>query len=141
MDENKRRNSNNYDIAGLIGEAFTKVARLEITMSGFKCTGIYLFDRNIFSYVDYLDCDITNIPLEKISDQQDLTSTMETPQAPNVPEKIDEEILDVQPSTSFIANIHKNILKLSPLLKESELKQGQEDLKKVKFSLHLPINY
>jgi len=51
-----------YDIAGLVGEAFTKVARLDIAVSGFKCTGIYPFDKNIFSDIDYLPCDVTNIP-------------------------------------------------------------------------------
>lgn len=35
-----------YDIAGFVREAFTKVNRLEIAVSGFKCTGIYPLDRN-----------------------------------------------------------------------------------------------
>jgi len=37
------------DIASLIGEAFIKVAQLEMAVSDFKYTGIYPFDRNIFS--------------------------------------------------------------------------------------------
>lgn len=58
-----------YDIAGLVGEAFTKVARLDIAVSGFKCTGIYPFDKNIFSDIDYLLCDVTNIPLAETRSQ------------------------------------------------------------------------
>jgi hypothetical protein len=53
-----------YDIAGLVNEAFTKVARLDIAISGFKCTGISPFDRHIFSDFDYLAADMTNIPIE-----------------------------------------------------------------------------
>lgn len=54
-----------YDIAGLVNEAFIKVARLDIAASGFKCTGIYPFDRNVFSDLDYLAADMTNIPQEE----------------------------------------------------------------------------
>ncbi|KAL3270183.1 hypothetical protein HHI36_009240 [Cryptolaemus montrouzieri] len=53
-----------YDIAGPVNEAFTEVARLEIAVSGFKCTGIQPFDRDIFSDLDYLPADMINIPLE-----------------------------------------------------------------------------
>ncbi|KPJ16902.1 hypothetical protein RR48_13758 [Papilio machaon] len=54
-----------YDIAGLVKEAFIKVARLDIAVSGFKCTGIHPFDRHLFSDLDYLAADMTNIPLEQ----------------------------------------------------------------------------
>lgn len=43
-----------YDIAGLVKKAFIKVARLDIAVSGFKCTGINPFDRHLFSDRDYL---------------------------------------------------------------------------------------
>jgi len=33
-----------YDVAGLINTAFTKVARLKIAQNGFRCTGIQTFD-------------------------------------------------------------------------------------------------
>jgi len=37
-----------YDVAGLLNIAFTKVARLEIAQNGFRCTGIQPFDCEIF---------------------------------------------------------------------------------------------
>lgn len=52
-----------YDIAGLVNEAFTKVARLDIAISGFKCkVSAHLI--HIFSDLDYLAADMTNIPIE-----------------------------------------------------------------------------
>lgn len=54
-----------YDIAGLTSEAYAKVARTDIAISGFKCTGISPFDPHKFSAVDYLPSDVTNMPLEK----------------------------------------------------------------------------
>ncbi|KAJ8962215.1 hypothetical protein NQ318_018187 [Aromia moschata] len=63
-----------YDIAGLVNGAYTKVARLEIAVSGFKCTGICPFNKNIFSDLDYLPADMTNIPLEKPGSSQSTSS-------------------------------------------------------------------
>ena len=53
-----------YDISGLVQSGFTKVARLEIAQSGFKCTGIFPLGRNIFCDLDYLPSIITDIPIE-----------------------------------------------------------------------------
>lgn len=95
-----------YDIAGLVGEAFTKVARLDIAVSGFKCTRIYPFDKNIFSDIDYLPCDITNIPSTQTSSQQDRNNKTdmitEFNVSKNVPSEVSrtQETLHVQPSTS-----------------------------------------
>ena len=52
-----------YDISGLVSSAFTKDAQLEIAQSGFKCTGIFPLDRNIFCDL-YLPSMITDIPME-----------------------------------------------------------------------------
>lgn len=132
-----------YDIAGLVREAFIKVARMNIAVSGFKCTGIYLFDKNIFSDIDYLPCDVTNIPLAETRDQQDRNNRMKTVPKSNVPKDVPCEMtletLDVQPSTSSATDISQNILKLSPLpnaaKKRSESRKKKSE--KVKFSLHL----
>ncbi|CAH2226675.1 jg9747 [Pararge aegeria aegeria] len=67
-----------YDIAGLVNEAITKVARLDVAVFGFKCTGIYPFDRQIFSDLDYLAADMTNIPQEQIETPSNALSTGET---------------------------------------------------------------
>ncbi|CAB3221193.1 unnamed protein product [Arctia plantaginis] len=54
-----------HDIAGLVNKAFTKVVRLDIAVSGFKCTGIHPFDRHLFSDLDYLPSNMTKILLEE----------------------------------------------------------------------------
>lgn len=41
------------DISGLVNVAFSRVCRMELAQSGFKCTGIHPFDRTIFSDLDF----------------------------------------------------------------------------------------
>lgn len=65
-----------YDIAGLVKEAFTKVAQLDIAISGFKFTGIYPFDRHVFSDLDYLAADMTNIPQEQTETSSNALETV-----------------------------------------------------------------
>ncbi|XP_036146776.1 uncharacterized protein LOC118646934 [Monomorium pharaonis] len=100
-----------YDIAGLVGEAFTKVARLDIAVSGFKCTGIYPFDKNIFSDIDYLPSDMTNVPLEEIRTQ---TAPVASKVLDAVPVRDTQMTKEIHPSTSSVPDISKNLLKLSP---------------------------
>lgn len=77
-----------YDIAGLVAEAFKKVARLEIAEAGFRCTGIHPFDKNIFTDLDYLPSYITNIPLDNSEAANEAEST-------NVVSASNETIQDV----------------------------------------------
>ena len=62
-----------YDVAGLVNTAFTKVARLEIAQNGFRCTGIQPFNCEIFSDLDILGSALTDIPL--IENQADQSTT------------------------------------------------------------------
>jgi len=62
-----------YDVAGLVNTAFTKVATLKIAQKGFHCTGIQSFDREIFSDLDFLGSALTDIPL--IENQADQSTT------------------------------------------------------------------
>lgn len=47
-----------YQVAQLIGEAYTRAAVLANAMNGFKKTGIWPVDRNVFSDVDYAPSDV-----------------------------------------------------------------------------------
>ena len=49
-----------YQIAELAGTALTKAATPENVISGFRVSGVWPFDRDIFSNVDYLPSDITD---------------------------------------------------------------------------------
>ncbi|KAJ4429127.1 hypothetical protein ANN_26128 [Periplaneta americana] len=87
------------DIAGLVNSALTSVCRMELAQLAFACTGIYPFNRNVFSDLDFmhpclnlheilfqphhpshlgafnLDRRIyTNHPLQNSQDQQGLTT-------------------------------------------------------------------
>lgn len=50
-----------YEIAGLVASAFNRVSRIDIVINGFRCTGIHPFNRNIFTDLDYLGSDMTNV--------------------------------------------------------------------------------
>ncbi|XP_052752615.1 uncharacterized protein LOC128201064 [Galleria mellonella] len=64
MRQNPGARITDYDIAALVNSAFVKAARLEIAQNGFKCTGIYPFNREIFSDLDFLPSLMTNIEQE-----------------------------------------------------------------------------
>lgn len=53
-----------YNIAELLGEAFEKAMTPINIKSGFRKTGIFPFDRNIFTSEDFMPSEITNRPLE-----------------------------------------------------------------------------
>ncbi|CAG4974800.1 unnamed protein product [Parnassius apollo] len=114
-----------YDIAGLVKEAFIKVARLDVAVSGFKCTGIHPFDRHLFSDLDYLAADMTNILLEQTETS---SNALNNEQAVVISNLIIEEQMKVseqsisepittspKPSTSSAPHLVQIIYNLSPL--------------------------
>ena len=54
-----------YDIAALANTAFSKAAQLEIAQNGFRCTGIYPFNRDIFSDIDFLPASMTDVAIQE----------------------------------------------------------------------------
>ncbi|KAJ8961308.1 hypothetical protein NQ314_005957 [Rhamnusium bicolor] len=59
-----------YHVAGLFGTAFTKTATVDIANEGFRATGIYPLNKNIFTDVDFLPAEVTEQDLDTdISDE------------------------------------------------------------------------
>ncbi|XP_037293571.1 uncharacterized protein LOC119189035 [Manduca sexta] len=114
-----------YDIAGLVKEAFIKVARLDIAVSGFKCTGIHPFDRHLFSDLDYLPADMTNIPPEQTetasnalnNEQAVVVSNLITKEQMKESEQSNSDPITTspKPSTSSAPDLVQIIHNLSPL--------------------------
>lgn len=52
---------NDYDIAKLVADAYRKVCRLDIAENGFKCTGIYPLNSQIFTDLDFMGSELTNV--------------------------------------------------------------------------------
>jgi len=73
MRQNPGARLTEYDVAGLVNTAFTKVARLETAQNGFRCTGIQPFHREIFSDLDSLGSASTDIPLIENQAEQSKT--------------------------------------------------------------------
>lgn len=65
-----------YDTGALSARAFTKAMTLENIISGFRCTGIYPLNRDIFSEADYAPSTVTDrdLPSATLPEQQ-ATST------------------------------------------------------------------
>ena len=65
-----------YQIAELAGTALTKAATPENVISGFRVSGVWPFDRDIFSNVDYLPSDITDRPAPEDNRAVDIAPTV-----------------------------------------------------------------
>ena len=51
-----------YDVAGLVNEAYKNVCRMEIATNGFACTGIHPFNPKIFMDAEFAPSLITDLP-------------------------------------------------------------------------------
>jgi len=51
-----------YDKADLVNEALVKGCGMDLSRNGFLCKGIYPLNRNIFSDIDFLPSQVTEIP-------------------------------------------------------------------------------
>ena len=58
--ENRRKTMTIYDILDIIGRAFPRAFTPVNIQSGFKVAGIFPFDRDIFSDLEFLPSDVTD---------------------------------------------------------------------------------
>ena len=61
-EENPGLRINDYDIAQLVAEAHKKTCSLELAEKGFECTGICPLNPHIFSDLDFMAAQVTEIP-------------------------------------------------------------------------------
>ena len=81
----------------LIGNAWIKAATPQNVISGFKVTGIWPFDRNVFGENSFLPASITDRPLsESLSEEPELHL-----EEGNSPETLNHSIQEATTSTSF----------------------------------------
>lgn len=58
---------NDYDFAKLVAYAYRQVCRLDIAENGFRCTEMFPTNSKIFSDLDFMSSEITNIPNQPLS--------------------------------------------------------------------------
>lgn len=68
-----------YDLPGLVKEAFSHAAIPVNIAQGFACTGIWPYNKDIFSDIDFAPASVTDQPISEVtteqSDQQETLST------------------------------------------------------------------
>ncbi|CAG4992460.1 unnamed protein product [Parnassius apollo] len=62
-----------YDIAAVVDEAFSRAARLDIAHNGFKCTGIYPFNPEILTDIDFLPSMMTDV-MQEVSSKENMAN-------------------------------------------------------------------
>ncbi|GBP27792.1 hypothetical protein EVAR_94196_1 [Eumeta japonica] len=70
-----------YNIAELLGQAFNRAMTPSNIKSGFRKTGIFPFDRHIFTDIEFMPSEVTNRPLEDLSNAPGPSRPYETQQA------------------------------------------------------------
>lgn len=80
MRQNPFMRITDYEIAGLVNEAFTKICRMDLAKNGFTCSGIYPFNRQIFTDLDFIASDGLDIPEPREVDASEETAGNENSQ-------------------------------------------------------------
>ncbi|XP_067216924.1 uncharacterized protein [Linepithema humile] len=136
-----------YEIVSFVAKSFNQVARLQIATSGFQCTGIYPYNPNIFTDLDFLPSEITDIPVENDPKTGNLlnlpinpsTSSNKLPQPFQAPgpsaEKIKNCIEELSPLPNAAAKrltSRKRRSEKSAILTSSSYKKTLEEKENVK---------
>ena len=88
-----------YQIAELAGTALTKAATPDNVIAGFRVSGVWPFDRDIFSNVDYLPSDITDRPAPEEIHADDITPTVGPSRSLTTSEE-DNHAVDIAPTVA-----------------------------------------
>lgn len=94
MLSNPGRPNQIYDVAGLIGSAYNKAFTKENIEKGFKVTGIFPFERNIFTDDEFLSSYVTD--RELVQKNTDVTVSEKTQEPTN------ENVLDLPTPNSYV---------------------------------------
>lgn len=57
-----------YEIAAMVSQDFTNVARLDLAKSGVQWTGILSLNLNVFTDLDFLPSAATEVPMQSVSE-------------------------------------------------------------------------
>ena len=80
-----------HDMAGLTGKAFLRSAVPERAINGFRTCGLWPFDPNIFTDVDFVAAEMTEEDMPGTSDDRvEDTSPQQTPDNPCIPVRTDD---------------------------------------------------
>lgn len=105
-----------FEIAALVGTAFTKICRMELAKSGFECSGIYPLNPNIFTDLDFLGAAGLDVPIhhEALTDIEVQPSTPTEPQIETVDETLQKSLIQPQPGTSKDAEPSNKTVYMTP---------------------------
>lgn len=128
MRQNPFMRISDYEIAGLVNDAFTKICRMDLSKKGFECSGIYPLNSQIFTDLDFIASQGLDVPEpreihaststivkrcnETESETIDSLEFPKIPTLPNTPPKLNEQEL---PGTSENKTPSKKVVKLCTL--------------------------
>ena len=107
-----------YQIAELAGTALTKATTPENVIVGFRVSGVWPFDRYIFSNVDYLPSDITDRPAPEDNHADNIAPTVGPSRSLSISGE-DNHAVDIaptvaQPSSLSISREHNHAVDIAP---------------------------
>lgn len=131
MRTHPKRSINIYDIGGLTERAFAQSMTVGNITSGFRSTGIYPFNTDIFTDADYVPADVTDRPQTVVNEPNDLVNAQ-----PSTSQSTSLE--PSTPSTSRVVATPKEPVTpqdILPLPKAPPRKDGAPRRKRVKTAI------
>lgn len=109
MRQNPFMRITDYEISGLVNDAFTKICRMDLAKKGFECSGIYPLNAHIFTDLDYIASQGLDVPEQRETHTE---TDNENENLPKTPPKLNKQAIPgtsetpsktCQPSTSKIS--------------------------------------
>ncbi|CAG5012050.1 unnamed protein product [Parnassius apollo] len=125
MKRNPAARITDYDIAALVDEAFSRAARLDIAQNGFKCTGIYPFNPEIFTDIDFLPSMMTDV-MQEVSSKENMANQFSVAHSSPVPSTSHALPANEPESSTSSTDILKQLSPFPDASKERSLKRARK---------------
>ncbi|CAG5036361.1 unnamed protein product [Parnassius apollo] len=134
MRRNPAARITDYDIAALVDEAFSRAARLDIAQNGFKCTGIYPFNPEIFTDIDFLPSMMTDV-MQEVSSKENMANQFSVAHSSPVPSTSHALPANEPESSTSSTDILKQLSPFPDASKKTVVKAGSKNSKERDYNI------